>query len=277
MGSILDSLGGSMGGVGMGLSAVGGVLKMFGAAGQAKEARRQGERANVFGVQQTNRFNVGYDKLEEQARALPTFTADMSQYNRLESQAAMNERLASGGRLAGENIYQDKLAQASANAMAGAKLGARSGTDLITAALLTQNQESEGLLSQQATSQQMRQQILNQAKQNTYNSMAQTASGYAQQRGMEFESQLNKQKGIMGVGQSRLESGLNLEQQIFAGQQAAAGALADAKAAMWGAGGDILGGFGSGLAASARADKSFQNYMTMSGLKKNFIDIPAPV
>jgi hypothetical protein len=230
------------------LGAAGGLANVFGAIGKKNEAKSQLASQRVFSEQQRSKFNSGYGDLMSQVKGAATYQGDISRFQKIEQQADLNKRMASGmSRGAGEQIARDQAAQTSANVLAAATRGAGSGTDIMTAALLSQQGENaaQNAISAQSANQQLVMQ--NQAQQEQFAALGQTAAASARERGLEFQSLANKQQNILGISQQQLEGGMNLEQNLFEQEQAKAGALADAQGAIWSGIGGIASGLGSGL------------------------------
>jgi len=263
--NLLSLLGGGTNVVGMGLQVLGGVGKMIGASRQKAEAQAQLERAKAFGVSQKDKLTKGYSGLLNQANALETYKGDLSGYTKAEQQAEMNKRNALSGRSASEAIAQEQAAKTSANALAAGRLGAKSGTDLMTLAMLTQSGENEQMQNIAANADQQRMQMRMQAENNLLNTLGQTAAAQTQIGQAEYQSRLGKQNTILGLGQNQLGAEMDLAQNTFAQEQAASAAIANASAAMWGGGGDILGSIGTGLTGYASQNKQMENYLKMRG------------
>jgi hypothetical protein len=234
--------------IGMGLNLVGGIANIFGASGQAKEAKRQLESQKLFGMQQRNKFDAGFNDLISNAKRLPTYQADITRFAKAENAAEMAKRMVSGGaRVAGEDIQRENARQTTANTLASAQRGATSGMDLMTAALFAQNQENQQMRDIDIQSGQTRQSLEQQAQQNYLSSLGQTAAAQAQQAGMQFQSESQRANNVLNAQQRMFEGGMNLDQNLFAQEQAQAGAVANANAAIWSGIGGLAGGVGKGL------------------------------
>lgn len=230
------------------LGALGGAAKLVGAFGKKSEAERQLDAQRVYAQQQRSTFNAGYGDLLSQAKSAATYQGDISRFQKVEQQADLAKRMASGqSRGAGEQIARDQAAQTSANALAAATRGAGSGTDIMTAALLSQQGENQAqnAISARSAEQQYNAQQL--AQQQQFAALGQTAAAAARERGLEFSSLANKQANIMGITQNKLEGEMNLNQSLFEGEQAKAAALQEAKSAIWSGIGDIASGVSSGM------------------------------
>lgn len=230
------------------LGAVSGITGIIGAVGKKNEAFNQMQAQRRFAEQQRSEFNAGYADLLSQAKSVPTYQGDISRFQKVEQQADLAKRMASGmSRGAGEQIARDQAAQTSSNVLAAATRGAGSGTDIMTAALMAQQGENQAQNAISARSAEQQMAIQNQAQQNQLAALGQTAAASARERGLEFSSLANKQAGIMGVSQNKLSGQLNLNQQLFEGQQAKAAALADANASIWSGIGGLASSIGGGL------------------------------
>ncbi len=260
---LLGVLGGPTNAIGMGLQVIGGIGKIIGASRQKAEAEAQYERAKAFGIEQKGALKKGYEGLLGQANALETYKGDLSGYLKAQQQAEATKLTAGAGRTAGESIYQEQAAKASANALAAGRLGAKSGTDLMSLAMLTQSGENEQMQNIAANADQQRMQMRMQAENNLLNTLGQTAAAQTQIGQAEYQSRLGKQTTILGLGTNQLGAEMDLAQSSFAREQAASAAIANASAAMWGGGADILSSIGTGLTGYASQNKQMENYLKM--------------
>jgi hypothetical protein len=246
------------------LAAAGGVANIIGAVGKKNEAFSQLQAQRRFADKQRSEFETGYADLLSQAKSAPTYQGDISRFQKVEQQADLSKRLASGmSRGAGEQIARDQAAQTSANVLAAAQRGAGSGTDIMTAALLAQQGENQAQNAISARSAQEQMTLQNMAQQQQFAALGQTAAASARERGLEFQSLAAKQAGIMGVSQNKLSGQLNLNQQLFEGQQAKAAAVADANASIWSGIGGLASGIGGGLMQMQNQKANMNNLGTM--------------
>jgi hypothetical protein len=230
------------------LGAAGAITGIIGAIGKKKEAFNQMQAQYRFADKQRSEFETGYADLLSQAKSAPLYQGDISRFQKVEQQADLSKRLASGmSRGAGEQIARDQASQTTANVLAAAQRGAGSGTDIITSALMAQQGENQAQNAISARYSEQQLAIQNQAQQNQLAALGQTAAASARERGLEFSSLANRQAGIMGVSQNKLSGQLNLNQQLFDGEQAKAAALADANASIWSGIGGLASGLGTGL------------------------------
>ena len=249
---------------GMAASAAGGLIGLVGAFGKKSEAERQLEAQRTYAQQQRSTFNTGYGDLLSQAKGAATYQGDISRYTKVEQQADLAKRIASGqSRGSGEQIARDQAAQTSANALAAATRGAGSGTDIMTAALLSQQGENQAQNAISARSAQEQMATQNMAQQQQFAALGQTAAASARERGLEFQSLANKQANIMGVTQNKLEGEMNLNQSLFEGEQAKAAALQEAKSAIWSGIGGIASGIGSGMMQIGQQATQFKNFKSL--------------
>lgn len=230
-----------------GVSLAGGLLKTIGAGGQSSEAQRQLDAQRSFATRQTNAFDAGSAGLLAGAKGLSTYTGDLSGYVKAERAAEDAKRMAGSGRVAGEDIMREQARQTTANTLAAAKQGARSGTDLLTAALFAQNQENAQMQDINVQTQQQRQQQAQLAQQNYLAQLGESAAAQAREQGLQFQSLSNRENTILNTQAQNLQSGMNLQQSLFQQEQAKAGALADAKAAIWSGLGGVASQIGSGM------------------------------
>jgi hypothetical protein len=232
---------------GMVASAAGAGLNLLGAIGQNKEAKKQLAQQKAFGTQQRAALSSGYGDLMAQAKGLPTYQGDISLFQKAQDEAEMAKRMASGGQVAGEGIMREQARQTTANTLAAARLGAGSGSDLLTAALMGQQQEGAQMQNIDLQVGERRSERQRLAQQNLLATLGQTAAAQAQQAGLQFESEQQKAQQILGLGREQLGQSMNLEQNLFQSEQAKAAAVAQARAAIWSGIGGIAGSVGSGL------------------------------
>jgi molybdate-binding protein len=244
------------------LGAVGGAAKLVGAFGKKSEAERQLDAQRVYAQQQRSTFNTGYGDLLSQAKSAATYQGDISRFQKVEQQADLAKRMASGqSRGAGEQIARDQAAQTSANVLAAATRGAGSGTDIMTAALLSQQGENQAQNAISARSAEEQRAAKAAAMAQEFAAFGNTAAAAARERGLEFSSLANKQANIMGVTQNKMEGEMNLNQSLFDQEQAKAAALEEARGAIWSGIGDIASGVSSGMMgmANQKAQMSMLN------------------
>jgi hypothetical protein len=234
-------------GVGMGLQVLGGIANVVGAVGQKNEAKKQLAAQKAFGTQQRLSLTSGYGDLISQAKGLPTYQGDISLFQKAQGEAEMAKRMASGGQIAGEGIMREQARQTTANTLAAARLGAGSGSDLLTAALMGQQQEGAQMQNIDLQVGQQRQEIQQRAQQNLLATLGQTAAAQAQQAGLQFESEQQKAQQILGLGREQLGQSMALENQLFGAEQAKAAAVQQARSAIWSGIGGIAQSVGSGL------------------------------
>ena len=252
--------------------AVGGVANIIGAVGKKNEAKKQLANQRVFEGQQRSAFDTGYGDLMSQAKGASTYQGDISRFQKVEQQADLAKRMASGmSRGAGEQIARDQAAQTSANVLAAATRGAGSGTDIMTAALLSQQGENQAQNAISARSAQEQMMAQNTAQQMQFNALGQTAAASARERGLEFQSLANKEANIMGVTQNRMEGQMNLNQSLFDQEQAKAAALQEARGAIWSGIGGLASGIGGGIMGmqNQKANMSMLEKIYGSGKSSN--------
>lgn len=233
--------------IGIALEGIGAIGSIVGASGQYSEAQRQAERLRAFNKQQQEDFNTGYAGLESKVNLMPTYTADVSLYNKLGSTAEMAKRTAGAGQMAGTGIMREQAGQSAANAFKAGSVGARSGADLMALAAMTGGQEAaqnQNINLMQANFGQQEKQT---ALQNYYAALGQQAAGIQREKGAEYSSLLGKSQAQLGLAQNKLSQGLALKQNAFTGEQQSLASIADAEAAIWGGGGKLVSTVGKGL------------------------------
>ena len=238
-----------------GVQGISGIADLFGAGVRAKEAKNQLERQASFGNAQRARLKEGVSGISDTIKGLPTYQSDTQLYQQAQEQAAMQQRQASAqGRLAGENIASQQIGQSAANAMAAARQGARSGTDLMTAALLGQSISGGQQLELDKQSMMQKQSRIDAMNQQYMNSLYQTAAETARQRQLAFTSEAQKQQQLVSFQQNALQTELGQEYQLFQDDKRAAGAYADTVGSIYSGFGELGRGIASGMMASSAAD-----------------------
>ena len=264
--NILDTITKNASPIGMIGSLAGGIMNVFGAIGQKNEAEKQMYAIEAQGKKQKNAFDTGYADLISKAGALKTYQGDISRYTKAEQYAQNNIRAAGAGQVAGEGIMREQARQTTANTLAAAQRGATSSSDLLTAALMGQNQEGAQMQNIDIQSQQQRQSMQDRAQQNYLATLGQTAAASAQQAGMQFESENAKQMQLLGLEQEKFKGGMALDQSIFNQDRQAAANVQNAKSAIWGGIGNTLGAVGSNLTNYASMNKGYENYLKTRGV-----------
>jgi hypothetical protein len=227
---------------------VGGGFQLVGAIGQKNEAKKQLANQMAFGRTQRAALKEGYTDLISQAKGLPTFQGDITRYTQAQQEAERQKMMAGGGgRVAGQAIAEEQARQSTANTLAAAQRGAQSGSDLLTVALMGQQQEGAQMQDIASQSMQQRQQMQQQAQQNYLQQMGMTAAAQAQQSGMQFQSEYTRAANVLGLGQEQLGQSMNLEQNLFQSEQAKQAALQQARSAIWSGVGGIATGIGAGM------------------------------
>ena len=247
MAGILDTLTKGLNPIGIGAGVVGGALNIIGGIGLKDEAERQMYAAEKFAKQQRETFDKGYADILASAKGLSTYKGDLSRYSKAEQAADLMRRTAGAGQMPGEARALEQTRQSTANMLSAAQRGAGSGADLLAAAALGQAQEGAQVSDIMARSQTLGYEEKQRAQQEYLQKLSETAAASARERGLEFESLSGKENTLLGLNQQKLQGGMNLDNQMFQMQQAAAGNVAKAKGALWSGAGDIFSGIGSGL------------------------------
>jgi hypothetical protein len=238
-----------------GLQGVSTILDVIGSGIRAKEAKSQRERQRSFGAGQSQKLKQGVQNISDLIKGTSTYQPDTELYQQAQEQAAMQQRQASAqGRMPGEDIASQQIGQNAANAMAAARQGARSGTDLMTAALLGQNISGGQQLDLQKQSMMQKQARMDAMNQQYMNSLYQTAAETSRQRQLAFTSEAQKQQQLIGFQQNALQTELGQDYQIFQDDKRASGAYADTVGSIYSGIGGVFRGISSGMMASSAQD-----------------------
>lgn len=230
-------------------SGVGSLLKLPGVIGQKNQAIEQLRAFGGYAADQRNRLKTGLAQTRAEAENLSTYQGDISRFEQAQAEAAMGKRMASGGQVAGEGILREQARQTTANTLAAAQRGAGSGTDLLTAALMGQQQEGSQMQGIDALIQNQRQSMIQNAQQQYLASMGQTAAASARERGLEFSSKSAKENALLDLTKTGFQAEMNQEAQLFQQEMARKAALADTRAAIWSGVGNIGMDIGKSLMA----------------------------
>lgn len=243
------------------LTGIGGVLDVAGAITKKNAAKDMLGQQLSFAAGQKTKFNEGVRGIRDLIKSTQTYKADTELYQQAQERAAQQERQASAmGRMPGEDIARQQISQNAANAMAQARLGARSGTDLMTAALLGQSVSGGQNLEIDKQAMMQKQARLDQAKQQYMNSLYQTAAETARQRQLAYTSEAQKQQSLINFEQSALQTEMGQDYQFFQDEKRARGAYADTVGSIYSGVGDIFTGVASGLMAAKAAEQKSQDF-----------------
>ena len=241
---ILDKLLGAAGGAGVGIAGqvLGGIASSIGAAKQIKETKRQATDSRMFNSMQQSKFDSLYKDLLGQAQNQSTYKGDTSAYSKMVSEAEKQKIEA-----ATAVMMREDTRQSTANLIGAASRGARSGVDLMNIAGQAASQEAanmRGINTQNAQSSFSRQQN---AGQTLIGSLGQLASATARERGLEYESMLQKQQSILNLTR---EGGVGSMDMAYRNQQeqlSRRSAIVDAQASAWSGVGDVFRSVGQGF------------------------------
>lgn len=246
------------------LQGVGGLLNVGGAITKKNAAQDMLAQQMSFAAGQKTKFNEGVRGVRNLIQSTQTYKPDVELYKQAEERAAQQERQASAmGRMPGEDIARQQIGQNAANAMAAARQGARSGTDLMTAALLGQSISGGQNLEIDKQAMMQKQARLDQAKQQYMNSLYQTAAENARQRQLAYTSEAQKQQSLINFEQNALQTELGQDYQFFQDEKRAKGAYADTVGSIYSGVGDIFTGVASGLMASNAASEKAKELRDM--------------
>lgn len=230
--------------VGNTLGAFGDLAGAFIQRKAAKENAKLGERA---AAQQKLDFQQTYSDLSGLLAGQATYKGDISQYKRAESEAQRQQIMAQNVPTS-DQLYREQAARSSANTFARGARGAKSGTDLMSLAGLVggqENQQMQNINLDTANRMQTNQQQANQAM---ISSIANTAAASARERGLEFESILNKSNAAIGLAREKGLGEMDMNWNLSQANMANRGAIANSNAAIASGVGGIFKAMGGGIA-----------------------------
>jgi hypothetical protein len=247
----------------LGAFGVGTLINAVGAISKAKAAKNQYNQELDYAAKQRSDYNFGFNDIISKANQKSVYQKDLSAYNKLTEAADLNARMASGAsRTSWEQSQRNQAALTSANALRAATAGARSGTDIMTAALASQQAEN---VSQENIGQRASQQLYEQQQQaNTQNLYAigqRAAADISENRAVQ-ESLTGKENMLIGLNQQRLTGGIALEGQLRSGVAQAQGILSRAQNALFDVAGNAATQFGLGFLQEDIANKQMTSLRT---------------
>lgn len=253
----------------IGIGAGGGLLDVVGSLVRAGATKDLLQKQYSFANAQRNKLKEGTQNISDMIKGLPTYQANTELYQKAQQAAELQQRVASAqGRVQGEDIAKQQISQQAANAMAQAKLGARSGTDLMTAALLSQNTAGSQQLDVEKQAMLQKQARIDAANQQYMNSLYQTAAETARQQQIAFTSEAQKQQQLVAAQQSALQADLSQEYQLFQDEKRGLGAYADTIASLYGGVGSVFRGISSGMMAADAQDVQLAQLKNLLALRK---------
>lgn len=247
---------------GIGGKALGAVGDVIGAFGQKKEAKKQLQMGQQLAAQQKLDFQGTYSDLLGMAQNQATYKGDISGYQRAEKEAERQQIMA-GTVPVSDQLYREQAGRTSANTFARGARGAKSGTDLMALAGLAgaqENQQLQGINIDTANRMQTNQQQANQSRIST---IAQTAAAQARERGLEFQSLMDKAQNIQGLTREKGLGGMELNYQLKQDEFARRGAVQDARSAIYSGFGDIFRSIGGGIAQNNMQNQQMKMFETM--------------
>lgn len=254
-------------------SGVGSLLKLPGIIGQKNEAIRQLDKFGGYASDQRNRLKTGLATTRAEAEKLSTYQGDISRYEQAQAEAEMAKRMASSGQVAGEGILREQARQTTANTLAAAQKGAGSGTDLLTAALMGQNQEGAQMQNIDALIQNQRQSMIQNAQQQYLASLGATAAAAARERGLQFSSTSAKENALLDLTKSGFQAEMAQEAQLFNQEMAKRAAVADTRAAIWSGLGNVGMDIGKSLMAMGGVQAqtgAFKDQLELARLERGY-------
>lgn len=260
MGQIVDALMKASGTIGNTAGAIGDVM---GAFLQRKEAKKQLELGNKLATQQKLGFDQAYSDLFSLLGQQQTYKGDVSEYKRAEKEAERQQALAQKIPIA-DQLYRDQATKTASNTFARATKGARSATDLMSLAGMVGSQENQQMQNINIDTANRKQSMEQQANQARISTIANTAAATARERGLEFQSILNKSNQTIDLTRERDLGRLNQDWNLAQANMAQRGALANSNAAIFSGLGNIVRAMGNGVAQQNYQNQqldAFKGYM----------------
>lgn len=248
--------------LGMAAGATGGILKLAGSIGQAREAKRQMKEGRALGNQQRSAFDRTYNDLLSLAGNQTVYKGDLSLYNKAEAEAKRQQALSTVN--PADQLYREQARLGTANYIENASRGAQSGSDLMSIAGIGAAQESQNMANININSANQMMSQKDRANAMMINSLTQTAAASARERGLEFESLLGKQQNIMGLTREKGLGGIDMAYRNAQDDFARRAAYQNAKSSIFSSVGDILGSVGGNLGQMNMIDKQMSMFKDMN-------------
>lgn len=238
-----------VGGVGLGVAGqvLKGIATTIGASKQIKEAKKQRDEGRRFNSAQQSQYKGLFDTLINQANAQQTYKGDTTAYRNVVNEAEKQKMEAATAINPADAMMREDARSSTSNFIGAATRGARSATDLLSIAGAASGQESANMRTINAQNAQNAYASRQNAGQNLISSLSNLAQATARERGLEYESLLQKQQNILGLTKEQGLGGMDL---AYRGQQedfARRAALADSVNSMWSGIGDVFGSVGQGI------------------------------
>lgn len=262
MGGVTDLLGKAAGPAG---AIVGGIFNTIGAFGQYKQAKKNQAQSASFNNGQLAETRTLYDKLLSSAQGQEVYKGDTSLYKNATEEAKKQQMEASATVNPADSLAREDARLTTANYINAANRGAKSGTDLMSIAGLAANQESRAMRDINMQSAQFGANAKQNANSQYLSSLTTLAGATSRERGLEFQSGLDKSNMILGLTK---EAGLTVLDKAYQNQQQAmamAGAVADSRASILTGVGDVFRSIGGGISQVQSQNNMMDLYRGMYG------------
>jgi hypothetical protein len=220
---------------------------LAGAFIQKKQAKKNLEIQDKLAAQQKLDYQQTYGDLASLLQGQATYKADTSQYRRAEDEARRQQVMAQNVPVS-DQLYREQAGRTSANTFARGVKGAKSGTDLMALAGMVGGQENQQMQNINIDTANRGMTLQQQANQNVISSIANTAAATARERGLEFESILNKSNAGINLARERGLGEMDLNWNLGQANLAGRGAIANSNAAIASGIGGIFRSMGGGIA-----------------------------
>ena len=216
---------------------IGGGLRLVGSAKQLKAQKRIGRQLSGANKAYMEQLQGLSDRLDDRPQLEIDDSAVTEQVNR-----ARRSQITAGGRSIGEEAMRDSVRQSTADAIAQGRGAGGSTADLLSFASAARVDEQRAMSGIDAESASRRERSLFAAEERLNSALSKQQSFNQWRDQALYQDELNAFNQKLQMDQGIAGTGYDLRM----GELSQQGAIADSKAAMWGAVGGIAEGIGSG-------------------------------
>lgn len=243
----------------------GGIFNAIGSFGQLKQAKKNQAQSASFNNGQLAETRSLYDNLLSSAKNQETYKGDTSLYKNATAEAQKQQLEASGTVNPVDSLAREDARLTTANYINAANRGAKSGTDLMSIAGQAANQESRAMRDINLQNAQVSVNAKQSANNNYLSSLTTLAGATAKERGLEFQSGLDKSNMVLNLTK---EGGMTVLDRAYQNQQQAmamSGAVADARASIYSGIGDVFRSVGGGITQAQNQNEMMSMYSNFYG------------